>query len=284
MLSFKPVFSLSSFIFIKRLFSSSSISVIRVVLPAYLRLLLWQSWFQLVIHPAQHFTWCTLNTGWQYIALPYSFPYFEPVSMSGSNCCFLTCILISQEAVRWSGFPISLKIFHSLLQSTQSKALLCSQWSRVGVFLEFSCFLHDPTNDGNLISGSSASLKPSLYVCFQFTHCWNWAWRSLGITLLVGEMSTTVQEFFGIAFLGTGTKTDLFQSHGHCCVFQIFEHMECSTLTASSFRISNMNSSAGIPSPPLGFFTVMLPEAHLTSYSTMSSPSEWPHHHSFPGH
>ena len=173
-----------------------------------------QSWFQLVIHPAQHFTWCTLNTGWQYTALPYSFPYFEPVSMSGSNCCFLTCILISQEAVRWSGFPISLKIFHSLLQSTQSKALLYSQWSRVGVFLEFSCFLHDPTQDGNLISGSSASLKPSLYVCFQFTHCWNWAWRSLGITLLVCEMSTTVQEFFGIAFLGTGTKTDLFQSCG----------------------------------------------------------------------
>ena len=39
MLSFKPGFSLSSFTFIKRLFSFSSLSVIRVVLP-YLRLLI----------------------------------------------------------------------------------------------------------------------------------------------------------------------------------------------------------------------------------------------------
>ena len=44
-------------------------------------------------------------------------------------------------------------------------------------------------------------------------------------------------------------KTDLFQSCGHCWVFQICWHIECSTFTASSFRI--WNSSAGIPSPPL---------------------------------
>ena len=52
-LSFKPAFSLSSFTFIKRLFSSSSLSAIRVVLSAYLRLLILsqQSWFQLVLHP-----------------------------------------------------------------------------------------------------------------------------------------------------------------------------------------------------------------------------------------
>ena len=44
-------------------------------------------------------------------------------------------------------------------------------------------------------------------------------------------------------------KTDLFQSCVHCCVFRIFWHIECSTFTASSFRI--WNSSTGIPSPPL---------------------------------
>jgi len=62
-LSFKPAFSLSSFTFIKRLFSSSSLSVIRVVLSAYLRLLIfsWQSWFQLVLHPARYCAWCTLH-------------------------------------------------------------------------------------------------------------------------------------------------------------------------------------------------------------------------------
>ena len=63
-------------------------------------------------------------------------------------------------------------------------------------------------------------------------------------------------------------KTDLFQSCGHCWVFQICWHIQCSTFTASSFRI--WNSSTGIPSPPLALFVVMLPKAHLTSHSRMS--------------
>ena len=62
-------------------------------------------------------------------------------------------------------------------------------------------------------------------------------------------------------------KTDIFQSCGHFWVFQICWHIECSTFTASSFRI--WNSSNGIPSPPLALFVVMLPKAHLTSHSRM---------------
>ena len=65
MLSFKPTFSLSTFTFIKRLFSSSSLSAVRVVSSAYLRLYYWYSskpsWFHLVLHPTQHFAWCTLH-------------------------------------------------------------------------------------------------------------------------------------------------------------------------------------------------------------------------------
>ena len=60
-------------------------------------------------------------------------------------------------------------------------------------------------------------------------------------------------------------KTDLLQSYDHCWVFQICWHIECSTFTASSFRI--WNSSTGIPSPPLALFVVMLPKAHSTSHS-----------------
>ena len=67
-------------------------------------------------------------------------------------------------------------------------------------------------------------------------------------------------------------KTDLFQSCGHCWAFQIWEHIDWSTLTASSFRI--WNSSAGIPSLPPALFVVMLPKAHLTSHSRMSG-SRW---------
>ena len=62
-------------------------------------------------------------------------------------------------------------------------------------------------------------------------------------------------------------KTDLFQSCGHCWLFQICWYIECNAFTALSFRI--WNSSTGIPSPPLALFIVMLPKAHLTSHSRM---------------
>ena len=61
MLSFKPTFSLSSFIF-KRLFSSSLLSAIRVVSSAYLRLLVFLLEILIpVLHPAWNFAWCTLH-------------------------------------------------------------------------------------------------------------------------------------------------------------------------------------------------------------------------------
>ena len=67
-------------------------------------------------------------------------------------------------------------------------------------------------------------------------------------------------------------KTDVFQSCGHCWVFQIFWPIECSTLTTLSFRI--WNSSGGISFPPLDLFVVILPKVHLTSHSKMSG-SRW---------
>ena len=63
-----------------------------------------------------------------------------------------------------------------------------------------------------------------------------------------------------------------FSSPVATAVFQICWHIECSTFTASSFRI--WNSSTGIPSPPLALFIVMLPKAHLTLHSRMSG-SRW---------
>ena len=67
-------------------------------------------------------------------------------------------------------------------------------------------------------------------------------------------------------------KTDIFQSYGHCWVFQIWWHIECSIFMASFFRI--WNSSAGIPAPSLALLVVMLPKAHFTSHSRMSG-SRW---------
>ena len=77
-------------------------------------------------------------------------------------------------------------------------------------------------------------------------------------------------------------KTDLFQSCGHCSIFQICWHIECSTFTASSCKI--WNSLTGIPSPPLALFIVILPKAHLTSHSRMSALGKWSHHHGYLGH
>ena len=109
----------------------------------------------------------------------------------------------------------------------------------------------------------------------QFMYCWSLAWRILSITLLVCEMSANVQFFrhsLSLPFFGIGMKTDIFQSCGHCWVFQICWHIECNTSIASSFRI--WNNSAGIPSSPSALLVVMLPKAHLTSYSQMSG-SRW---------
>ena len=103
----------------------------------------------------------------------------------------------------------------------------------------------------------------------RFTYCWSPAWRILSIGLLVCEMTAIVQQFehsLALPFFGIEMKTDLFQSCGHCCVFQMCWHIECSTLTASSFRI--WSSSAGIPSPPLTLFVVI---CFLTTYLTLYS-------------
>ena len=65
--------------------------------------------------------------------------------------------------------------------------------AEVDVFLELSCFFNDPTDVGNLISGSSAFSKSSLNIWKLFTYCRSLAWRILSITLLVCEMSAIVQ-------------------------------------------------------------------------------------------
>ena len=105
----------------------------------------------------------------------YSFSYLEPVccSMSSSNCCFLTYLQIPK--------------------------------AERDVFLELSCFFHDPADVGNLISGSSAFSKTSLNIrkfmvhtllkpgLENFEHYFTSMWDECNCALLWA--------FFGIAFL-----------------------------------------------------------------------------------
>ena len=95
-------------------------------------------------------------------------------------------------------------------------------------------------------------------------------WR---ITWTGCKMSGIVRYFghsLALPFSGIGVKSEIFQSCGHCWVFQTSCHIECSTFTTSSFRI--WNSSTGIPSPPIALFVVMVSKAHLTSQSRISGP------------
>ena len=98
------------------------------------------------------------------IALTYSFPYFKPVccSMSSSNYCFLICIQISQEAGQVVWYSHLLKNFLQVVVMHAVKSVVNE--AEVDVFLEFSCFFKDPTDAGNLISGSCAFSKSALYM------------------------------------------------------------------------------------------------------------------------
>ena len=130
-LSFKPTFSLSTFTFIKSLFSSL-LSAIRVVSSAYLRLL--------IFHPAIVIPACASSS--LAFRMMYSAgklnkqgdniqPWCTPFPIC--NLFVVPCPVLTvtswpvyrflKRQVRWSGIPISFRIFHSLLWSTQSKAL-----------------------------------------------------------------------------------------------------------------------------------------------------------------
>ena len=137
----------------------------------------------------------------------YSYCDLELVccSMSSSNCCFLTCIQVSQEADQVVRYSHLFKNFPQFVVIHTVKSFVVVNKAEVDVFLEFSCFFYDPTDVGNLISGSSAFSKSNLYI-----------WKFSGHVLLKPSLKdfenyldsmrnecncTAVQTFFGIALL-----------------------------------------------------------------------------------
>ena len=96
----------------------------------------------------------------------YSFPDLEPVycSTPSSNCCFVTCIQISQEAGKVVWYSHLLKNFPQFVVIHTVKGFSVVNKAEVDVFLELFCFFYDPVDGGNLISGSSAFSKSSLNI------------------------------------------------------------------------------------------------------------------------
>ena len=84
--------------------------------------------------------------------------------MSSSNCCFLTCIQISQEAGKVVWYSRFLKNFLQFVVIHTVKGFGVVNKAEIDVFLEFSYFFNDPGHVGNLISGSSAFSKTSLNI------------------------------------------------------------------------------------------------------------------------
>ena len=152
--------------------------------------------------------------------------------MSGYTCCFLTCIQASQEAGKVAWYSYLFKNFPQfiVIHTVQGFSIV----NEADVFLEFPCFLYNPADVDNLICGSSAFSKSSLYI-------WNFSVHVLSKPSLKGfehylagvwNEHNCTEHSFALSFFGIGMKTDLFQSCGPCWVFQICWHIECSTFTA----------------------------------------------------
>ena len=131
MLNLKPAFSLFSFMFIKRLFSSS-LSAVRVVSSLCPRLLIFLPAILIPAYssssPAFHMMYLTYKLNKQGDNIQLWWPHFPIVNQSVVPCPILTvaswpAYRFLRRQVRWSGIPICWRIFHSLLWSTQSKAL-----------------------------------------------------------------------------------------------------------------------------------------------------------------
>ena len=88
--------------------------------------------------------------------------------MSSSNCCFLTCIHISQEADQVVQYSHLFQNFPQFVVVHTVKGFGIVKKAEVDVFLELSCFFDDPADVGSLISGSSVFSKSSLNI-WKFT-------------------------------------------------------------------------------------------------------------------
>ena len=174
MFSFKPAFSLSSFTFIKRLFSSSSLSAIRVASSACMRLLIFLPAIFIPAYVSSKLAFLVMYSAYKLnkqgdSIQPWCTP-FPILNQSIVPCPVLTAASwpvygFLRKQVRWSGICSHLfKNFPQFIVIHTVKGFGLVNKAEVDIFLEHSCFFYDPTGISNLISGSSAFSKSSLYI------------------------------------------------------------------------------------------------------------------------
>ena len=176
--------------------------------------------------------------------------------MSGFNCCFLTCIQISQEAGQVVWYSHLLKNFPQFVVIHTVKGFRIVNKAEIDVFLELSCFFYGPTDVSNLISGSSAFSKSSLNIwkfsihillkpCLEnFEHYFASMWDESNCAV--------VWTFFGLAFLWDWNEN---------CEWKLTFSSPVATAECSKF--ADILSAALSQHHLLGFETVQLEFYHL---------------------
>ena len=170
MLIFKPAFSLFSFTLIKRIFSSSTISVVKVVLSAYLK---WLIFVPAILIPA-----CDLSS----LAFHLMHSAYK-LNKHGDNiqCCLTPFSILNQSVVpylillffdlhtgffgkqiRLFGNPTSLRIFQFVVFHTIKEFSIVNE---AEAFLELPCFLHDPVMLAIDLWFLYLFKTPNLYIC-----------------------------------------------------------------------------------------------------------------------
>ena len=154
--------------------------------------------------------------------------------MFSFNCCFLTCIQVSQDAGQVVWYSHLLKNFPQFVVVHTVKGLTIVNETEVDFFggnsLAFS-MIQQMLAIWSLIP--MPFLNPAwTFGNSHFTHCWSPTWRILSIILLACEMSAIMQKFEHFCHylsLGLEWKLTFFQSWGHCWVFEIWWIIECNT-------------------------------------------------------
>ena len=172
--------------------------------------------------------------------------------MSSSNCCFLTCIQVSQEVGQVLWYSHHFQDLPQFIVIHTVKGFGIVNNAEIDVFLELSCFFDDPADVGNLISGSSAFSKTS----------WN-IWK-FSVHVLLKPGLENFKHYFTIVwdecncvvvwtFFGMRMKTEnwpfpvlwpllsfpnflaYWVQHFHSIIFQDLKSLNWNSITSTSF-------------------------------------------------